>query len=129
MKSNKTKLYATALAEILMKPASDKSSAWQGKVIANFVALLTKENLLGKADEILNLAESIILKKKGNKKIVFETARKMTQKQRESFESFVKKGDAVEEKINPALIAGAKIVIDGSRQLDSSLSNKLQNIF
>ena len=42
--------------------------------------------------------------------------------------SFIKKGDIVQEKINPALVAGVKIIVDGNRQLDLSLLSKLNKI-
>ena len=42
---------------------------------------------------------------------------------------FFKKGDSIEEKINPEIIAGVKIVIDHEKQLDVSLQKKLQQLF
>ena len=69
MKQNKVKLYAKALAEVAMNEKENKKS------VENFLALVKKNNLERKLKEIVDLAEEIILTKKGNKKIVFETAR------------------------------------------------------
>ena len=99
------------------------------KVTDNFVKLLVKNGQEKKAKEILNLAEDMVLQKQGNKKIVFETARKATASQKKELDNFIKKGDITIEKINPELIAGIKIIINGSKQFDASLQSKLQKIF
>jgi F0F1-type ATP synthase delta subunit len=120
---DKTKLYAKALAEIIFNGKADDK-----KIINNFVKILVSAGLEGKAKEILSLAESLLLVKQGKSKVTLETARKMTASQKKMSESFAKKGDIVEEKINPELIAGIKIIINGSKQFDASMQSKLQKI-
>ena len=90
---------------------------------------MAKEGLEKKSKEILNLAEEMLLVKQGKSKITFETARKITASQKKLLDSFVKNGDVVKEKINPEIIAGVKIIINNSKQFDSSMQSKLQNIF
>ena len=126
MKTNKTKLYAKALAEVLNKPSFAK--AQESKVVNNFVRLLISQGYEGKSKEILDLAENLLLQKQGKRKITFETARETTPGQKKILESFIKKGDVVKEKINPELIAGIKIIINDSRQFDASMQSKLQKI-
>ena len=124
MKQNKVKLYAKALAAVLSgKKVDDK------KVVNNFVKLLVKAGQEKKAKEILNLAEDFLLQKQGKRKIVFETARKMTATQRKLADSVAKNGDIINEKINPEIIAGIKIIINNEKQFDASMQKKLQNIF
>lgn len=125
-KQAKIKLYAKALAEVILKgPASAKeATAWQ----SNFVKLLVKAGFEKKSKEILEMAENLVLAKQGKRKITFETARNMTAGQKKILENFVKKGDVVKEKINPELIAGIKIIINGSKQFDASMQSKLQRI-
>ena len=126
MKQNKTKLYAKALAEILSK----ENSAAQGKkIIDNFLKLLAKTGQEKKAKVILDLAEEMLLEKQGKRKIIFQTARKMTESQKKILQAFVKNGDIVKEKINPEIIAGIKIIINNNRQFDASMLSKLQKIF
>jgi F0F1-type ATP synthase delta subunit len=124
MKTNKTKLYARALAEVLFKKEVDEK-----KITDNFVKLLVKNGQEKKAKEILNLAEDFLLAKQGKRKICFETARNMTAGQKKLLENFVKNGDKVNEKINSELIAGIKIIINDSRQFDASMQSKLQQLF
>ena len=115
-----SKKYAEALVSALSGKTEDKTAA------ANFLKLLQKNQDMKKATEILVLAEKLLLEKSGNKKVVLETARKTNTKDFEK--SFIKKGDIVQEKINPALVAGVKIIVDGNRQLDLSLLSKLNKI-
>jgi F0F1-type ATP synthase delta subunit len=122
-KQIKIKLYAKALAEVLSQKNVDEK-----KVIINFVNILAKSGYESKTNEILDLAENMLLQKQGKKKIVFETARKTTSSQRKILDGFVEKGDVVKEKNNPELIAGIKIIINGEKQLDNSMLNKLNNI-
>ena len=124
MKINKTKLYATALAEVLAKKGINEE-----KVTKNFAKLLVREGLEKKSKEIFELAQDLILAKQGKKKITLETARKMTLQQKKIAEGFAKSGDVIKEKINPELIAGIKIIINNSKQFDGSMKSKLQNIF
>ncbi len=126
MKKNNIKIYAKALAEIISKkitPADEK------KITDNFLKLLVKNGKEGKAGEIIALARELLLKKKGNKKIILETARKMTQSQKDLLKSMAKEGDIVEEKINSELIAGVKIIINNEKQLDQTLFKKINNLF
>lgn len=116
----KTKIYAKALAEVISKKSIDEK-----KVIDNFVKLLIKSGLEGKAKEILAMAEDLILVSQGKRKITFETARKITPGQRKLLEVVSRKGDIVKEKINLDLIAGIKIIINDSKQFDASMQSKL----
>ncbi|OGZ66972.1 MAG: hypothetical protein A3D34_00225 [Candidatus Staskawiczbacteria bacterium RIFCSPHIGHO2_02_FULL_33_16] len=124
MAQYKVKIYAEALVESIL---DKKNSANSEKITENFLKILVKNQDLKKAGEIINLASTLLLKKTNNNKIIFETARKIDKK--DISKSFTKKGDIVEEKINNKIVAGIKIIVDNNRQLDFSLSAKLQSIF
>ncbi len=124
MKNNQVKIYAEALAgAVLAKKADEK------KIAKNFMLLIIKSGLFSKAREIVVLAEEIMLKKNGNKKITLEIARKLTAENKALLKKFVKDGDIVKEKVNTDLIAGIKVVINNEKQFDNSLKNKLSEIF
>ena len=118
------KLYAKALAAVILDKKSDDK-----KITDNFIKLLSKKGYEKKAKEILNLTEDMVLAKQGKRKIAFETARKITAGQKKILNNFVNNGDIVNEKINPEIIAGIKIIINNSKQFDASMQSKLQNIF
>jgi len=124
MNKSKEKLYAMALAQAILDKKADEK-----KIAKNFMLLLIKSGYLGKAKSIVDLAEEIILKNKGNKKITIETARKLTAENRTLLKKFIKDEDMVKEKINSDLIAGVKIVVNNEKQFDNSMQKKLREIF
>jgi F0F1-type ATP synthase delta subunit len=126
-KQQTVKLYAKALSEILSKKGVISVSD-EKKIVNNFVKLLISTGYEGKSKEILDLVEGLLLAKRGKKQITFETARKITAGQKKIIDSLVDKGDVVKEKITPELIAGIKIIINDSRQFDSSMQSKLNKI-
>jgi F0F1-type ATP synthase delta subunit len=119
----KVKLYAQSLADIIWNGKSQDK-----KIVDNFVKLLVNSGYIGKSEEILKMAEDVLLSKQGKRKIIFETARKTTGNQKKMLDRFIEEGDVVKEKISPELIAGVKITINDSHQLDVSMQRKLQNI-
>lgn len=123
MNKNKSKLYAKALAEVILEGRFEEK-----QVVENFVKLLALAGQEKKAKQILEMAQDLVLAKQGKKKIIFETARQITSEQKKELEDFGKKGDIIKEKISPKLIAGIRIIINGSKQLDNSLLSKINNL-
>jgi len=124
MKTNKIKLYAKALSDVIAKRKVDEK-----KIIKNFIKFLISSGYTKKTNQILDLAEEMLLKKQGKRKIIFETARSLTPKTRAFLEEFVKEGDVVKEKINQDLVAGIKITVNNEKQFDNSILNKINNIY
>jgi len=122
MAKYKIKDYAKALSELMYQTSPENMA-----LVDKFVKLLEKNGQFKNAKKIIDLAEKYYLAKKGNKSIVFETARKMSVK--DYFRNVINEGDFTLEKINQDLIAGVKIIINENRQLDFSLKNKLDRIF
>lgn len=118
------KIYAKALVELALKGRGKEQ-----EIVSGFLNLLKKNNDLQGAKKIGELAQNLYLKKTGKRKIVLEVARKLNKDNRKALGAFAKEGDLVEEKINPDLIAGIKIIINGEKQFDQSVLNKLKKIF
>mgnify|MGYP001606263919 CR=1 FL=1 len=118
----KSSVYAKALVDIMQK---EKDNA---KMVAGFLEFVKKNRDEKKLKEILKLAEKMYFKKTGNKKIVLETARHFNFKNSKLVENLVKKGDVVAKKINNALIAGVKIVVNEEKQLDFSMQKLISEI-
>lgn len=134
----KSQIYAKALADLMMdEKLNDK------KIADNFLKLLGKNKDLKNAKKIVELAQIYYLAKKGNKKILLEMARPLAatpvakgnlgaarKTKAENILKFLfKTGDIIEEKINPEVIAGIKIIVNNEKQLDFSLRRKLDKIF
>ncbi len=120
----KSKDYANALVEILQDIKIDGK-----KISEGFIKLLERQNDLKKSKEILEKAEFLLAKKFGKKSIVFESARKLSENQKNILFKNIDKQDIVKEKINKDLIAGIKIIVDNEKQFDASMQKKLQQIF
>lgn len=114
------KTYAKALVELISQPHSKKH-------IAAFLDFLAKNGDRKKAGQIILIAEDIFYKKTGKRKITLEIARKIEKKN--LLKDFFQQGDMVKEKINPELVAGIKVMVNSEKQLDFSLSKKLNEIF
>lgn len=115
------KIYAKAIAELAGK--------FNDKKIANLRKLLDKNGDRKRIKEIIGLAERYILQKQGKKKITIESPRILKESQKKALIGSFGSGNIVEEKINPELIAGVKIMLDGEKQFDASMQKKLKNIF
>ena len=122
----KSKDYAIVLVELILKEVTPTQ---EKKLLDNFLKLLEKNRDTVKVKKIITLAEILFFKKTGRKKIILETARKMSSEQKNLFGFLVKNGDIVQEKINKDLIAGVKIIVNNERQFDASIQKKLENIF
>ena len=116
----KPKIYAEALVGLMIEKKPKD-------VVGRFLKLLEKNGDISKAKKIIEKTESILLKKKGHKKVLLETAREIDN--RNLMKLFFKEGDAVDYKINKDLIAGIKVTINGESQLDFSLQRKLEKLF
>lgn len=118
----KPKDYAAALVYALSKPGTDHQ-----KITANFLKLLQKNGDIKKGKMIVAMAQELLARKSGGKKIVIETARALDKKTLAGV--IGGKNDLVQEKLNPTLVAGIKITVNGNKQLDFSLQKKLNEIF
>ena len=110
------KIYAKALVQLL----PDENAT------AIFLDFLAKNGDMKKAGQIISLAEDLWYKKTAARKISVETARHI---EANPLKDFLREGDKVTKKINPQLIAGIKITVNGEKQLDFSLQKKLKELF
>ena len=116
--------YAKALVEAVAKHPKKED----GRLVKNFLAVLTKNGDSSALRKIVEIAESLMLKKTGNVKWVLETARPLARA-KSVIKTLVKHGDAIQEAVHPELIAGIRIVKDGEREFDGSLRRKMDKLF
>ncbi len=118
-------IYAKALAEVItaVKPAHET------QIAKNFLALVRKNGDEAHLRRILDEAGKLVRAKEGTRRVTLETARTLGRAQKESLRPFVKKGDVIEEKIDPELVAGVRIIVDDETQFDGSLRGKLDRLF
>jgi F0F1-type ATP synthase delta subunit len=120
-----THIYARALAEVIetTKPQDEAN------IVKNFMDLVIKNGDGMHFEKILEETARFARKNSGIRKIVIESARELTPRNKKEIDSFTRPGDVVVETVNPELIAGARIVIDDELQLDGTLKGKLDKVF
>lgn len=117
--------YAKALAEVVLHAKGKDDAA----IAKNFFALLQKNNDETRVRKILEAAERFIHRGSGTRKVILESARSLRRSPKSLLKDIVRPGDAIEERIDPSLIAGVKIVVNDELQLDGSLRGKLDAMF
>ncbi|OGZ02334.1 MAG: hypothetical protein A2946_02460 [Candidatus Liptonbacteria bacterium RIFCSPLOWO2_01_FULL_53_13] len=120
------RIYAKALAATAAKHLSPEAVT---KGAHHFLAVLERNGDRAALPKIVALAEELFLKRGGKKKVVVESARPLVAHARAELENKFAKGDVIEEKIVPSLIAGVRITVNGEEQLDMSFSHKMNKLF
>jgi F0F1-type ATP synthase delta subunit len=123
-----THIYAQALAEVITATKKDDKAA-DDKMVANFIALVRRNGDEVHLRSIVEEAARFVRGQSGIRKVTIEMARPMNASQRKMLESFTKPSDVVEERIDPALMAGVRIILDDELQFDGSLKGKLDTVF
>jgi F0F1-type ATP synthase delta subunit len=118
-------IYARAFSEIVSPPSADKKA---GVLIKNFLTLIRKNNDQHQLKKIFSQIEKTVREKTGKRKLMVETARPF-KKLDSAIKKVIRKDDIVEEKINPDLIAGLKIILNDEIQFDGSMQKKIKSLF
>jgi F0F1-type ATP synthase delta subunit len=122
-----THIYAKALVEVL-DDAAKKGSKDDEHIAKNFLAMIKRNGDEAHLKKILEEASRFARGKSGVRKVTVESARELNPSQKAMMKDFIKPGDVVEERIDPELIAGIKIVLNDELQFDGSLKNKLNKV-
>ncbi len=80
------------------------------------------------AEKIVKAAERLLQKGDGGREIVFESARPLESSNRDLLSEIATAKDAVTLRVNPDLVAGVRIIIDGEMEFDGSLKGKLDKM-
>ena len=120
-----SQLYAKALTDILEK-ASKKE---EGRILKNFVGLIFKNGDVIFAEKILSAVKKEIVKKKEGKIVEVSLARDLSEKLKKELTRNFSAKDDVRFSHDPSLIAGARITINGSEELNNSFQFRLNQMF
>ncbi len=118
-------IYAKAFQEVV----DGAPKARQEEVIKNFCKVIVKNGDAPQIDKICIAIEEQHARTKGGKVVQVEFAREMNEAAIKKITKQFKEHDLVSVKIAPSLIAGVRITVDGEKELDASLSNKLQKLW
>ena len=117
--------YALALHDTVSRAPSEK----RREIVKRFAALLRRTGDIARAGKIIRAFEKLTVKKSGGRWVEIEFARPLDAKLASKIGKLFAAKDRIEETINPALIAGARVTIDGEQELDNSLARKLKKMF
>ncbi len=112
--------YVEAFSQAVEGASSDTA-------VKGLVKLLRKTGDIRNANKIFEAIHKKLVNSKGGRWVNIETARESAST-KELMHKFSAK-DHVEVKINPELVAGARVTINGEEELDNSLSYKLNKMF
>ncbi len=118
-------IYAKALVELMADAAESKHEG----IARKFVALVEKNGDGMHLKKILEEAARLERGRMGIRKVVLESERPLTPTQKKKLMQFTTKEDVIQERIDPALVAGARIFVDDELEFDGSLGGKLNAIF
>lgn len=118
-------IYARAFAEIL----DHTTPANRDALVKQFVAVLIKNGDIRRAGDIVRAIRKILVAKSGGHTVLLEFARLAQSRAVVALSKRFSEKDYVESAVNPALVAGVRITIDGELQLDYSFARKLHKLF
>lgn len=121
-------IYAKALVEVLAD-AGKAGVKDEPRFAENFLALVRRNGDEMHLRKILDDASRFARGKSGVRKVTVESARALSPKQKDAVATFIKADDIVEERVDPELIAGIRIILDDELQFDGSLKKKLAGAF
>lgn len=118
------KIYSEAFIQAIHSSPEEKE-----KLTKSFAKLIRKNGDLSLLPKIVEYLKGLLVKEKGGQRIKIEFAREPQKKLAQTLMAKFKKEDLIEISINPDLVAGVRINIDGEKELDNSLIRKLNKIF
>ncbi len=118
--------YAEALVEALAGAEGRDAGAAMAE---RFLELVRRNGDELHLPSILGETDRLMRRRDGTRRLIVESARTLDAGARSLVASLARKGDAIEERINPGLIAGIKVTANDEMQFDASLRSKLDSVF
>lgn len=120
----KPEVYAQAFADAL---SANKES--EQYILKNFLRVVKKNGDWIGIPKILRAVENFLVCARGGKMVLVESARGLPENVMERLLKTFQKEDKVKFINNHNIIAGARVTINGSQELDFSFSRKLKKLF
>lgn len=120
-----SKQYASVLLSIL----EGKSEKDRKKILRKFIAVLAKNRDLTRLGAILRETEREYLQRSDLRKVVVESVSPVNSALRKEIERAVGGKTWWQEKINPELLAGIRILINDETLIDASGKRQVEKMF
>lgn len=117
--------YAQAFRKtVLPAPAAERPYRTR-----RFLAAVRKHGGFSRIGEVVRMIEASAVAERGARWIELEFARPMDDKVISRFRALFSPRDRMNIRINPALVAGVRITMDGETEFDHTLKRKLDKLF
>ncbi|TSC75315.1 MAG: hypothetical protein G01um101430_522 [Parcubacteria group bacterium Gr01-1014_30] len=118
-------LYARAFMETVAQASQVKQKA----LLSRFLEIIVKNGDYLGIKKILSKIEEAVVREKGGRMITLEFAREVEKELAERLKSSFSDNDHILTLLNPELVAGVRVLVDGESELDMSLQRKLKKLF
>lgn len=116
------KQYATALLDVLETGVAEK------KAVTGLLNSMISRGDIGKRSEVLAAIEQEVVKRNGGRLVRAEFAHALGINDRKDFLSSWSERDRVTTAVNPDLVAGVRILVNGESELDLGLRARLDRV-
>jgi F0F1-type ATP synthase delta subunit len=123
--------YATAFARAYARTAElhGRDAEKRGnELVKKFARVIEKNGDLRHFPKIITAIERGLHAGAGTKKITFVTARP-SERIRAAFRHLIGTKDTVEEKVDPSIVGGVKVLVNDEIQFDGTLKRKIDKLF
>ena len=123
------KYSASLYSQAFLLAMDETPKTQRGDVSKRFIETVRKNGDFSRIDSIVKAIEKAWVQNKGGKYVKVEFARELPESQVKKISSKFSSKDTVETFINPQLVAGVRITIDGERELDQTMARNLNRLF
>lgn len=116
-------------ASALLLAMADKSPEERKKILRQFLSLLSRRGDSPRLGLILREVERQYLREAGLKKVVLEAPNAVPAKVKKEVEGILGKNLLIQEKINPRILAGIKVLVNDELLIDASAETQLRKLF
>lgn len=103
---------------------------WEAKPeMKKFLSVVRKNGDAHRLGKIVNALETLATHEHGGRMVSIEFARHADQTKVDTLKKRFSSKDHVSMSINPSLIAGARVTMDGEQEMDASFQRKLNKLF
>ncbi|MEK7576394.1 MAG: F0F1 ATP synthase subunit delta [Patescibacteria group bacterium] len=116
-------------ARAFFEATRSSSAADHGKLVKRFIKVITKNGDASRLPFVFREIQKRFIRATGGSMIDIALARPVNHEVTDGMLKQFSKKDFVRFSIDPALVAGARVTINGEREYDNSFANRLKKIF
>lgn len=118
-------IYAKSFFEVL---EISKASAYES-ILKRFLAVVSKNGDQSRINAIIEAFERLVVKSNGGKIVEIITARDVSPAEQSKLKKLFSTNDLIKTSIDPKLVAGVRVELNGELELDYSLAKRFRKMF